>query len=202
MGESINKKTNETVSDGTYIAFIVLMFSGAILATLLCDAQKVIRSDGSKVILKQHPSWKSELVSLWTTLRLEPSIVLLFPMFWSSNWFYPYQHNSVNGAHFSTRTKALNGVLYHIAQILAAICLGLLLDVKYVRRSVRAKAAMFVLFCLTMVVYGGGYAFQKTYTRESGVDNMDWTTPGYVGPMFLYFFYGFFDAAWQGTVYW
>jgi len=31
---------------------------------------------------------------------------------------------------------------------------------------------------------------------------MDFTDRGYVGPMFLYMFYGFFDAAWQTSVYW
>jgi hypothetical protein len=31
---------------------------------------------------------------------------------------------------------------------------------------------------------------------------MDWSDSGYVGPMFLYMFYGAFDAAWQATVYW
>lgn len=31
---------------------------------------------------------------------------------------------------------------------------------------------------------------------------MDWTTNGYVGPMFLYIFYGLYDAAWQTSIYW
>lgn len=58
-----------------------------------------------------------------------------------------------------------------------------------------------------MVVWGGGYAFAKTYTREStstesGFVPTDWSTPGYVGPMFLYIFYGFYDALWQASVYW
>lgn len=30
----------------------------------------------------------------------------------------------------------------------------------------------------------------------------DWTTSGYAGPMFLYMFYGFYDASWQTCVYW
>jgi hypothetical protein len=35
------------------------------------------------------------------------------------------------------------------------------------------------------------------------IENLrDWTKPGYVGPMFLYLFYGFYDAAWQTCVYW
>jgi hypothetical protein len=62
---------------------------------------------------------------------------------------------------------------------------------------------------LTFAVWGGGYSFQVTYTRDDMPDNtedeeakMDWTKHGFVGPMFLYFFYGFYDAAWQTCVYW
>jgi hypothetical protein len=200
-------KTDQTVSDGTYIAFIVLMFFGACLALCLCDASDVIRKDGSRVVLMKNPSWQSEFAGLWETIRFEPFVVLLFPMFWSSNWFYTYQQNSINGAHFSTRTKALNSLLYYLAQIIAAAILGYLLDVKGVRRSVRAKTAWVTLLVLTIVIWGSGYAYEKTYTRatvatDSGFVPTDWTTPGYVGPMFLYFFYGLYDALWQASVYW
>lgn len=182
------------------------MFFGAVLALFLCDADKIVRSDGSRVILKQSPSWRTEFVGLWTTIRDNPYIVLLFPMFWSSNWFYTYQQNAINAAHFGTRTKALNGFLYWFAQIVAAVIMGPLLDLERFRRSVRAKAALIFLFVITMVVWGGGYAWQKGYTRESvsapDFVPTDWTHSGYVGPMFLYFFYGMYDAFWQGIVYW
>lgn len=209
LGENIHVKANITVSDGTYIGFIILMFIGALLALCLCNASDIIRPDGSRVILMKHPSWQSELLGLWETLRFEPFVVLLFPMFFSSNWFYVYQQNSVNGAHFGTRTKALNSLLYFLAQILAAVIWGYLLDIKRVRRSVRAKITWVVLFVLTFAIWGGGYAYEKTYTRESVNPKLnpdfvptDWETPGYVGPMFLYLFYGFYDAAWQASVYW
>lgn len=199
-------RTNTTVSDGTYIGFIVLMFCGAVLALFICDANKIVRPDGSRVILKLSPSWRTEFVGLWTTVRDNPHIVLLFPMFWSSNWFYTYQQNAINAAHFSTRTKALNGFLYWFAQIVAAVIMGPVLDLERFRRSVRAKAAFIFLFIMTMVIWGGGYAWQKQYTRETVTHPdfvpTDWTTPGYVGPMFLYFFYGMYDAFWQGIVYW
>lgn len=55
---------------------------------------------------------------------------------------------------------------------------------------------------LTFVVWGGGYAFQATYNRKDLGTIYSWSTHGYVGPMFLYFFYGFYDAAWQTCVYW
>ncbi|KAK3315823.1 major facilitator superfamily domain-containing protein [Apodospora peruviana] len=207
LGENIHVKENKTVSDGTYIGFIVLMFFGALLALLLCNAGDIVRKDGSRVILKKNPTWQSELVGLWETLRFEPFVILLFPMFFSSNWFYTYQQNAINGAYFDTRTKALNSLLYYSSQIIAAIIFGYLLDIERVRRTVRAKVALIVLVVLTFAIWGGGYAFEKQYTRESvaegsGFKPADWTTPGYVGPMFLYMFYGFYDAAWQATIYW
>lgn len=202
LGQNVNVKTNVNASDGAYIALIILMFCGAVLALFLCDAQKIVRADGTKVILRKNPSWKSEFVGLWETLRFEPFVLLLFPMFWVSNWFYTYQGNSVNGGHFDTRTKALNDFMYWFAQILAATCIGPILDLKYFRRTVRARGAFAILVILTLAIYGGGYAFQKGYTRQTPEKANDWTSPGYVGPMFLYFFYGFFDACWQGTVYW
>lgn len=182
------------------------MAFGAVLALTICDADKVIRTDGSKVILMKSPTWKTEFIGLWETISMQPYIILLFPMFWSSNWFYTYQQNSINNAYFNTRTKALNNFLYWFAQIVAAVIIGPLLDIESIRRSTRARIALGVLFTLTMAIWGGGYAWQKGYTRADIADPnfkaWDWTTSGYLGPMFLYFFYGFYDAVWQGTVYW
>lgn len=182
------------------------MFIGAVLALCLCNANDIVRPDGTRVILMKNPSWQSELMGLWETLRFEPFVILLFPMFFSSNWFYVYQQNGMNSAHFDTRTKALNSLLYYLAQIGAAAIWGLLLDAQSVKRSLRAKVTWAVLFVLTMAIWGGGYAYEKTYTRATvGAKDFqptDWSSHGYVGPMFLYIFYGFYDAAWQASIYW
>lgn len=198
------------------------MAFGAVLALLLVNASDVIRDDGSRVILMKNPSWQSELWGLYETIKFEPFVVLLFPMFFSSNWFYVYQQNSMNGAYFNTRTRALNSMLYWLAQIIAAAIWGFCLDYQGIRRSLRAKIALAVLFVLTMVIWGGGYDFEKTYTRvtvntefipdpndpsgylKTNPDwaSKDWKDSGYVGLMFLYMFYGAYDAAWQATVYW
>ncbi|KAJ6161191.1 hypothetical protein N7470_004587 [Penicillium chermesinum] len=207
LGQNIHHTTAGNVNDGTYIAFIVLMFFGAILGLFVCDADKIIRPDGSRVIVMKNPSWKTELIGLYQTIRTEPMVILLFPMFWSSNWFYTYQQNAVNAAYFNVRTRALNNFLYWFAQIVAAVIIGPLLDIERVRRSIRAKIAFVVLTSLTLVIWGGGYAWQKRYDRQDvgkGSDFVawDWTHSGYAGPMFLYFFYGLYDAVWQGIVYW
>ncbi|KAK4991191.1 hypothetical protein LTR50_001949 [Elasticomyces elasticus] len=215
LGLNIHTTTNSTVSDGTYIGFIVLTFCGALLAWCLVDSRAVIRHDGSRIIMMKNPTWRTEIVGLWETFFTDPYIVFLFPMFFASNWFYTYQFNDVNLAQFNTRTRALNSTLYWTSQIIGAFVFGFALDLARVRRSVRAKAAWVALFILTMVIWGGGYAFQRRYTRaqvNAGADTpkdpsddyvkMDWSSPGYVGPMFLYMFYGFYDAAWQTCVYW
>ena len=76
------------MSDGTYIGFIVLTFLGACLAWCLVNAKAVLRADGSRVIVMKNPTWKTEIMGLYESLLTDPYIVLLFPMFFSSNWFY------------------------------------------------------------------------------------------------------------------
>lgn len=211
LGQNINATGSSSVNDGTYIGFIVLMISGAILALFLCNADRVRREDGSSVILMKNPSWKTEIWGLVETLIQSPWILLLFPMFFVSNVFYTYQTNDFNHAHFNTRTAALNNTLYWSSQIFGAVIFGNALDYAKVRRSLRAKVSFVVLFALTFAIWGGGYAWQRKQSprevaedKNSGDHKYDWTDGGelYIGPMFLYMFYGFYDAAWQTCIYW
>lgn len=205
---------------------MILTFIGACLAWTLVDAKTVIRSDGSHVILMKHPTWQSEFLGLLEVLKPDVWIICLFPMFLASNWFYTYQFNAFNSAKFNIRTRALNSILYWTSQIGGAYIFGYGLDIQKVRRSMKGKIVWGVLFAITMIIWGGGYAWQKGYTRaETAIKTapkMDWTSSGYVGPMFLYMFYGFYDgepslpsskpssfsptpptlAAWQTCVYW
>jgi len=186
------------VNDGTYIGFMVLTFLGACLAWTLVDARTVIREDLSHVILMKHPTWQSELLGLWECLRTEKYIICLFPMFFASNWFYTYQFNDFNAAKYNIRTRSLNNVLYYTSQIIGAYVFGYALDIQSVRRSMRAKIIWGVLLVITFAIWGGGYAFEKTYTRAETSSKSyvkgDFKDSGYIGPMFLYMFYGFYDG--------
>ena len=187
------------------------MAIGAILALMICDADKIVREDNTKVIVMKNPSWSTEIKGLWETLYDAPWVVLLFPMFFSSNIFYTYQNVNMNLAQFNVRTRALNNLLYWLAQIFGALIIGYALDISSVRRSVRAKISLVALFILTFAIWGGGYAWQKDQRpREIAMnpanedDKVDWDDGAkrFVAPMILYFFYGFFDAAWQTCIYW
>ncbi|ORX99948.1 major facilitator superfamily domain-containing protein [Clohesyomyces aquaticus] len=205
LGLNIHTSGNKAVSDATYIGFIVLTFLGACLAWTLVDAKHVIRGDGSRIIVMKNPTWKTEIIGLWETLRNDPYIIFLFPMFFASNWFYTYQFQDVNLVQFNLRTRALNNTLYWLAQMFGALVFGFALDLP-TRRTIRARIAWCVMLALTFGVWGGGYVFQRKYTRKDtdieGHFVYDWKSDGYIGPMFLYIFYGFYDAAWQTCVYW
>ncbi|OXV07173.1 hypothetical protein Egran_05063 [Elaphomyces granulatus] len=203
LGQNLHSTAGQ-VSDGTYIGFMVLMAFGFILAWGLSDSKYIKRKDGSRVITMKHPTWFSEIKGLFETLRTDLYIVWLFPMFLASNWFTTYHFNSVNGAYFNIRTRSLNNLLYWVCQMIGAFVFGMLLDLKYLSRPTRAKLNLFLLFALTMGIWGGGYSFQTTYTRASIHDatKTDFDDSNYIGPMFLYMFYGFYDAAFQTCAYW
>ncbi|KAI0181766.1 MFS general substrate transporter [Hypoxylon sp. FL1284] len=208
LGQNINNQGG-TVTDGTYIGFIVLMLVGAVLAVVLVNADKVIRDDGSKIVLMKNPTWQSEFIGLWECISLSPWVVALFPMFFASNIFYTYQQNELNGAHFNVRARALNNLLYWLAQIFGAVMVGYSLDITSVRRSVRAKISFGVLFSLTFIIWGGGYAWQRQQVSRAvssqdsyKAQKLDWTSDGFLGPMFLYIFYGLYDSVWQTCIYW
>lgn len=184
---------------------MALAFSGAILALFVLESKKVRRQDGSRVIRMKNPSWKSEIFGLYQTLRDETHIILLFPMFFTSAWYSPYQINDVNLAKFNIRTRSLNNTLGGLFTIPGALLFGYGLDQIRFRRRVRAKTCHVVLLILVMAVWGGSYAWQRGYTRSEVSDSSakeDFTSPNYIAPMFLYISYGFFDAAWTTVIYW
>ena len=83
----------------TQIGFLILTLIGVAIPFLMANPDNMIRTDGTKVTTPRNPSWRVEIYGLWLTLRTDPKIVLLFPMFLASNWFYTWRQFSF----FSTR---------------------------------------------------------------------------------------------------
>jgi len=165
----------------------------------------MIRADGSKVTMPHHPSWKSEFFGLWFALKTDPLIVLLFPMFFASNYFYTWQFNGYNQALFSIQGRALNNTVYWIAQIFGSVSIGILLDQKQIRRRIRAFIAWGILFVMVFVVHTWAYFYQRNYTRQTVPpvsQKMGIHDNGYTPRILLYILCGILDAMWQTTSYW
>ncbi|KAF8060872.1 MFS general substrate transporter [Lyophyllum atratum] len=204
LGQNFHSKSN-SVGNGTYIGFLVLTLIGVTIPLAMADPNKMIRTDGTKVTAVRQPSWKTEIFGLWVALRTDPMIILLFPMFLSSNWFYTWQFNDYNGAIFNIRARALNNLVYWISQIVGSLAIGLLLDQKRFSRRVRAFSGWSILFLFVFMIHIWGYFYQKEYTRASvppDSERLDIFDAGYTGKIFLYIFCGVLDAMWQTTAYW
>ncbi|KAF8525090.1 MFS general substrate transporter [Hysterangium stoloniferum] len=207
FGENFRSKTN-SVDNGTYIVFVVLSLIGVLIPLMMTDPNKMIRTDGTKVTTPRHPSWKTEFYLLWVALRTDPYIILLFPLFFTSNWFYTWQFNDYNGVLFNIRTRSLNNFCYWLSQIVGSLMIGILLDQKQLTRRTRAFLGWIVLLIMVFAVHIWAYTYQRNYTREStAVENssfvrMDFQDKGYPASICLYILCGMLDAMWQTAAYW
>jgi hypothetical protein len=61
----------------------------------MVDPKDVIRTDGTKVTVTKQPSWKTEIMRLPRAFMKDPQIILLFPMFFASNWFYTWRMENI-----------------------------------------------------------------------------------------------------------
>ncbi|KAI0005286.1 MFS general substrate transporter [Russula compacta] len=187
------------------IGFMILTGMGALIPLFMADPEKMIRTDGTKVTTPHQPSWKAEIHGLYIALRTDPLIVLLFPMFLASNWFYTWQFNDYNAALFNIRARSLNNLVYWNSQIVGSVSIGLLFDQHQFRRRVRAFVGWSILLIFVLIVHLWAFFFQRTYTRQSippDASKMDIYDKGYAAHVFLYIFCGLLDSMWQTTAYW
>ncbi|KAG2023667.1 DUF895 domain membrane protein [Coprinopsis cinerea AmutBmut pab1-1] len=201
------KSSANSVGNGTYIAFLVLTMIGVLIPLLMVDPRKMIRTDGTKVSAPRHPSWKVEIYGLWVAVKTDPLIIMLFPMFFASNWFYTWQFNAYNAALFDIKARSLNNLVYWIAQIVGSILMGFILDQKRIKRRVRAFLGWGILFAAVWATHIWAFFYQKQYSRPAKddintVERYSIGDPGYAGRIVLYFFFGIVDAMWQITAYW
>ncbi|ATY59979.1 MFS transporter [Cordyceps militaris] len=199
-----------TVTDSTYIAYIVVMLFGWALSSLVVSAEDLsAKYTGTRTRRETH---KITWGNLRNTLAEAVKIVLswrnlcLYPMFFTANVFYSYQQNNVNGATFTLRTRSLNGALYWMAQMFGGLLMGFVLDSSFARKPTRARAGWSLLLVSALAIWGGGYKFQLwnnvrlSHGHKQDIDYTDGSI--FLGPMFLYIFYGAFDSFWQSFCYW
>jgi MFS family permease len=198
------RSTTGTVSDATYISLLVVMAIGWLLGVLICPPSSV-RNHGTVVETRQESPAK--LLNVCLKMASDWRVLCMIPLFFSANVFYSYQQNEVNGSNFNIRTRSLNGALYWLAQMVGGLVMGMLLDLPKVSRPQRARIGWIFLFTTGMCIWGGGYSFQKWSSHRINEQNLKqdidftWTSSS-VGPMFLYIFYGAYDAFWQSFCYW
>ena len=195
-----------SVSQATYVAYIVIMALAIPVSLAVLDIKRVVRSDKSLVCLPNTLTWTGTITSFFSRLRTDPHIISLFPMMFVSNFYLPYMFNDINLARFNIRTRALNVVLFYAAGIPGAYAAGTFFDRKSLSRSLRTATGLALLLALFMSIFGGAYAWQKGVDRQQtqapGFHLIDCAEQTYVGPLFLFLAFGFTHFVFQNCIYW
>lgn len=193
------------VNDGTYIGFFILMLLGAFLGLLVYPWERIVREDGSLVVLeaKEKKSLKQELRCSWDVCRRNWWIVFFWPMCWAVNYYTIYQSNDFNGVYFTVRARSLNAFLSGALQIPSAWILNLVTDQLPCTRRKRAFWGAVYVFASTNAVWIAGYFYmKKTVYGLPESDRVDVYDPGYAGAAVVYALYGFTDATFNCYLYW
>ncbi|OAA53598.1 major facilitator superfamily transporter [Niveomyces insectorum RCEF 264] len=194
-----------TVTNSTYIALMVIMIFGWFLGIFICNPQRIRLAQLHAAIETERRTLKGTIQMAVQTM-MSWRVACMLPLFFCANVFYSYQQNNVNGYTFDIRSRSLNSALYWMAQMVGGLVIGCILDMPWFSRPTRARIGWAVLFVTGMVIWGGGYAFQKweeARLAKGLKQDIDYTQGSLAtGPIFLYIFYGAYDALWQGFSYW
>ncbi|KAF2299558.1 hypothetical protein GH714_032593 [Hevea brasiliensis] len=192
-----------SVNDGTYIGFMCFMTFGTLLSLAILPPSKVVRDDGTVCTHIKYSKVSTEAIEIMK-MFLNWKMLLIVPAAWASNFFYSYQFNNVNAAHFNLRTRGLNNVFYWGAQMLGSVGIGYILDFSFQSRRTRGFVGIGIVGLLGTAIWGGGLANQLKYSYDDLPPKLDFKDSGsdFAGPFVLYFSYGLLDAMFQSLVYW
>lgn len=202
VAQNNSNKAAASVNTATYAATTILMIVSALVPLALAPPHKIIRSDGTRVIVRPAESIPRELANMVYSLKKDPMFLLFLPFGLACLFYVPFQSNDFNGYFFNVRTRSINGLLYGIAEFIGCSTIALL-DWNIVPRRTRAITGWSVVFFMVLVVNICGYFPTAASNRDvpftPPLDTSDALSAKY---MTLYFFYGFQDGVFQAFAFW
>ncbi|KAL1924388.1 uncharacterized protein VTP21DRAFT_7423 [Calcarisporiella thermophila] len=197
---NFKKESSGAVTNVTYIGIMLVISLGVVLTLVLVPPHRVRRRDGSTILLAKHPYWRDELVAI-TKLMTNRRLLLLFPLFFTSNFFYSYQLH-INGFYFSVRTRALNNTFYWFAQIVGALAFGVFLDSGSLSRRRRAYFGLAFVGIAFSATWCAALFWQLTFSKGTKQPEVDWESPHFAEKFFVYVLFGICDSVFQVYCYW
>ncbi|ORX96699.1 MFS general substrate transporter [Basidiobolus meristosporus CBS 931.73] len=178
------------------ISFISLMVCGLFLILFLIPSAQVIREDGSRVTSKTGFRLSHELRQLLRAIT-NRKLLLLWPIFLYSNWFYSYRFGDLNVTFFTPRTRTFNNIFYWASQMLGAFTFGQFLDNPLMCRSKRATLGLGFIFLFFTASWLGCLVVEiKDFMDVDVLDDQ------YARFLVLFLLSGFSDAMIQTWCYW
>ncbi|GME42573.1 putative duf895 domain membrane protein [Neofusicoccum parvum] len=175
FGLNVRYATTGKVGYATYLVLIALQCCGLPLALALSPPAKVVRDDGTRVVILKQTSWRAEARAIAKLVRTK-RILLLIPVFVFGQWSTPYESNYL-ATYFTVRSRALGSFLTACSGITGDLVTGHALDHLPFERRIRAR----IVWCWIAFLFTGLYIWQTTnqVTYDRAPPSLDWSQPGF-----------------------
>ncbi|KAI5207369.1 MFS general substrate transporter [Aureobasidium subglaciale] len=204
VGGAINLSKNHVkgvevgVTPDTYIAFLIIECLALPFALLISPLERVVRSDGTRILVSERIGTKQELKLIKTTMT--SSLIVLSAAWAMWSFFYSGTWSTYLGIYFSYTCLAT--VLAH-TDIYSVGCFGLgfVLDMKSLSQRQRARVGLFVVVILNLGVYIWSIVMQAKF-NSSPPSRIDWDDALYPSAFLPYFFVQTTGPLSQSYMYW
>ncbi|KAH9215363.1 hypothetical protein DL95DRAFT_408545 [Leptodontidium sp. 2 PMI_412] len=197
---NINGEQKGTIDPKTYLAPIGLQCLGLPLSFLISPPEKVIREDGTKVSMgNPDRSFKTQIIALGQVFKRK-EVWLLIPVFISNGWGGTYNGNFM-AAYFSVRSRALISFLNSTVCVILDLVVGVGLDLKRFRRSLKAKYTWLIITALFSAMWIWTIVLQIDFASKRSI-SLDWSDSGFSYAAGNNFFYKILSEVIFVWVYW
>ncbi|WFD35021.1 hypothetical protein MCUN1_001867 [Malassezia cuniculi] len=172
LGLNAHNNQAGSLSDDTYIVFVVLQCVGPLVAMLISLPHQVQRVDGTPVVIELEDTVWNEIKAVFKTFA-KREVYLLIPMFWQST-FIESVIGTYAGKNFTVRARALGSLLSAVVASLANYCVGGYLDWKRLSVSFRARTAFITVYALQLgwLIFG---IVKMNKLEDTPHEAIDWT---------------------------
>ncbi|KAK8101998.1 hypothetical protein PG999_012372 [Apiospora kogelbergensis] len=205
VGGAINLSKNHEkgasggITPDTYVAFIIIQCLALPFAFLLSPLEHVVRSDGTRILVSEKLSTRSEFKLIKFTMS---SRLILLSALWALwSFFYSGTWSTYLGTYFTTRSRALSSLISPFFCIVGCFGLGFILDLKGVSQRRRAQIGLGTVVILNAGVYIWSIIMQVGFNqRDPG--HIDWDDSLYPTAFLPYFLVQTTGPLSQSYMYW
>ncbi|KAK7910591.1 major facilitator superfamily domain-containing protein [Apiospora marii] len=205
VGGAINLSKNHEkgasggITPDTYVAFIIIQCLALPFAFLLSPLEKVVRSDGTRILVSEKLKTREEFKLIRFTMS---SRLILLSALWALwSFFYSGTWSTYLGIYFTTRARSLSSLISPFFCIVGCFGLGFILDLKGVSQRRRAQIGLWTVVILNAGVYVWSIIMQVRFNRHDP-GHIDWDQPLYPTAFLPYFLVQTTGPLSQSYMYW
>ncbi|KAL4890096.1 major facilitator superfamily domain-containing protein [Aspergillus ambiguus] len=199
LAKNYEKGVSGGITPDTYIAFVIIECIALPFAFLITPFERVVRSDGTKIVTSETLSTKMETKRIAKTITSKLIVLSALWAFWS--FFYSGTWSTYLGLYFSVRARALSSLISPFFCIVGCFGLGFILDTKYLSQRRRAQVGLYTVVILNVGVYIWSIIMQVKFNRHDP-GSIDWEDGLYPAAFLPYFFVQTTGPLSQSYMYW